>query len=106
MTDAVIRYEGSVTEVAGEGIMALFGVPLAYEDKCGGPASSFAPRWSATGKNRRRRFKWAKTRYRPLSMKGLEPLLEQAIKIHVDLSHVFPVRLQSTIRPSGRAQSP
>jgi class 3 adenylate cyclase len=32
MTDAVTRYGGSVTEVAGDGIMALFGVPLAYED--------------------------------------------------------------------------
>jgi class 3 adenylate cyclase len=32
MMDAVIHYEGSATEGAGEGIVALFGVPLAYED--------------------------------------------------------------------------
>ena len=86
--------------------MALFGVPLAYEDHAVRAWFAICPEMVCTlertrggGSNGR------KTRYRPLSMKGLEPLLE-AIKIHVDLSHVFPVRLQSTIRPSGRAQSP
>jgi class 3 adenylate cyclase/tetratricopeptide (TPR) repeat protein len=32
MMDAVHRYEGTVTEVRGDGIMALFGAPLAHED--------------------------------------------------------------------------
>jgi class 3 adenylate cyclase/tetratricopeptide (TPR) repeat protein len=32
MMEAVHRYEGTVTLVAGDGIMALFGAPLAHED--------------------------------------------------------------------------
>jgi hypothetical protein len=32
MTDAVHRYEGTVNQVLGDGIMALFGAPLAHED--------------------------------------------------------------------------
>jgi class 3 adenylate cyclase len=32
MTDAVHRYEGTVNQVMGDGIMALFGAPLAHED--------------------------------------------------------------------------
>ena len=32
MMDAVHRYEGTVCEVRGDGIMALFGAPLAHED--------------------------------------------------------------------------
>src|SRR5213593_2705010 len=32
MMDAVHRYEGTVNQVLGDGIMALFGVPLAHED--------------------------------------------------------------------------
>src|SRR5262245_19899229 len=32
VTQAVVHYEGSVTEVAGDGVMALFGAPLACED--------------------------------------------------------------------------
>ena len=32
MMDAVHRYEGTVNQVAGDGIMALFGAPLAHED--------------------------------------------------------------------------
>jgi class 3 adenylate cyclase/tetratricopeptide (TPR) repeat protein len=32
MMDAVHRYEGTVNEVRGDGIMALFGAPLAHED--------------------------------------------------------------------------
>ena len=32
MMDAVHRYEGTVTQVMGDGIMALFGAPLAHED--------------------------------------------------------------------------
>ena len=32
MMDAVHHYEGTVTQVAGDGIMALFGAPLAHED--------------------------------------------------------------------------
>ena len=32
MLDAVHRYEGTVNQVMGDGIMALFGAPLAHED--------------------------------------------------------------------------
>jgi class 3 adenylate cyclase len=32
MMDAVHRYEGTVNQLAGDGIMALFGAPLAHED--------------------------------------------------------------------------
>jgi class 3 adenylate cyclase/tetratricopeptide (TPR) repeat protein len=32
MMDAVHRYEGTVSQVLGDGIMALFGVPIAHED--------------------------------------------------------------------------
>src|SRR5262249_27498822 len=32
MVDAVHRYEGTVNQVLGDGIMALFGAPLALED--------------------------------------------------------------------------
>ena len=32
MMDAVHRYEGTVNQVLGDGIMALFGAPVAYED--------------------------------------------------------------------------
>src|SRR5262249_34997947 len=32
MLEAVHRYEGTVNQVMGDGIMALFGAPLAYED--------------------------------------------------------------------------
>jgi class 3 adenylate cyclase len=32
MMDAVHRYEGTVNQVMGDGIMALFGAPVAYED--------------------------------------------------------------------------
>src|SRR5262249_37733928 len=32
MIDAVHRYEGTVNRVMGDGIMALFGAPLAHED--------------------------------------------------------------------------
>jgi class 3 adenylate cyclase/tetratricopeptide (TPR) repeat protein len=32
MTEAVRRYEGTVSQVMGDGIMALFGAPIAYED--------------------------------------------------------------------------
>src|SRR5438552_13417315 len=32
MMDAVHRYEGTVTQVMGDGIMALFGAPIAHED--------------------------------------------------------------------------
>src|SRR4029453_6683573 len=32
MTEAVHRYEGTVNQVMGDGIMALFGAPLAHED--------------------------------------------------------------------------
>src|SRR5215475_1076242 len=32
MMEAVHRYEGTVNEVRGDGIMSLFGAPLAHED--------------------------------------------------------------------------
>ena len=32
MMEAVHRYEGTVNQVLGDGIMALFGAPLAHED--------------------------------------------------------------------------
>ena len=32
MMDAVHRYEGTVNQVLGDGIMAFFGAPLAHED--------------------------------------------------------------------------
>ena len=32
MMEAVHRYEGTVNKVLGNGIMALFGAPLAHED--------------------------------------------------------------------------
>jgi hypothetical protein len=32
MMDAVHRFEGTVNQVMGDGIMALFGAPLAHED--------------------------------------------------------------------------
>ena len=32
MMDAVHRYEGTVSRVMGDGIMALFGAPIAHED--------------------------------------------------------------------------
>jgi class 3 adenylate cyclase/tetratricopeptide (TPR) repeat protein len=35
MMDAVHRYEGTVNQVLGDGIMALFGAPVAHEDHAG-----------------------------------------------------------------------
>src|SRR5262245_63777796 len=32
MMEAVHRYEGTVNQIMGDGIMALFGAPLAHED--------------------------------------------------------------------------
>jgi len=32
MMDAMHRYEGTVNQVMGDGIMALFGAPIAHED--------------------------------------------------------------------------
>ena len=32
MMEAVHRYEGTVNQVMGDGIMALFGAPVAHED--------------------------------------------------------------------------
>jgi hypothetical protein len=34
MTEVVHRYEGTVNQVMGDGIMALFGAPIAREDQC------------------------------------------------------------------------
>jgi len=38
MMDAVHRYEGTVNQVMGDGIMALFGAPIAHEDHACGRA--------------------------------------------------------------------
>jgi class 3 adenylate cyclase len=40
MMDAVHQYEGTVNQVQGDGIMAMFGAPLAHEDRAA-PATSF-----------------------------------------------------------------
>src|SRR5438874_8315887 len=34
MMDSVHRFEGTVNQVLGDGIMALFGAPISYEDYC------------------------------------------------------------------------
>src|SRR5207245_2934721 len=39
MMEAVHRYEGTVNQVMGDGIMALFGEPVAHEDHAGNAAS-------------------------------------------------------------------
>jgi len=39
MMEAVHRFEGTVNQVLGDGIMALFGAPLAHEDHACGPAT-------------------------------------------------------------------
>ena len=39
MMDAVHRFEGTVNQVMGDGIMALFGAPLAHEDHAVRPAT-------------------------------------------------------------------
>ncbi len=53
MMDAVHRFEGTVNQILGDGIMALFGAPLAHEDhalracyrkRCGATAKSSANR--------------------------------------------------------------
>ena len=36
MMDAVHRYEGTVNQVMGDGIMAPFGAPVAHEDHASG----------------------------------------------------------------------
>jgi class 3 adenylate cyclase len=41
---AVHRYEGTVNQVMGDGIMALFGAPLAHEDHCRPPRLLCGPR--------------------------------------------------------------
>ena len=38
MMDAVHRFEGTVNQVLGDGIMAIFGAPIAHEDHACGPA--------------------------------------------------------------------
>ena len=43
MMAAVHRYEGTVNQVMGDGIMALFGAPIAHEDHAVRPA---VRRWS------------------------------------------------------------
>jgi hypothetical protein len=56
MMDAVHRYEGTVNQVMGDGIMALFGAPIAHEDhavratrrwRCRRRCSSMPPRCNA-----------------------------------------------------------
>jgi hypothetical protein len=42
MMEAVHRYEGTVNQVMGDGIKALFGAPLAHEDHADAPRRRFA----------------------------------------------------------------
>jgi len=39
MMEAVHRYEGTVNQVMGDGIMALFGAPVAHEDHAAAPVT-------------------------------------------------------------------
>jgi hypothetical protein len=55
MMEAVHRYEGTVNQVMGDGIMALFGAPLAHEDHAV-RACYAALRMQESRKNMRRRF--------------------------------------------------
>jgi hypothetical protein len=51
MMEAVHRYEGTVNQVMGDGIMALFGAPLAHEDHAVRgcyAGSTCSPRFGAT----------------------------------------------------------
>ena len=39
MMEALHRYEGTVNQVMGDGIMALFGAPVAHEDHAAAPVN-------------------------------------------------------------------
>ena len=47
MMDAVHRYERTVNQVMGDGIMALFGAPLAHENHA--VRARYSMNWSAGG---------------------------------------------------------
>jgi class 3 adenylate cyclase len=52
MMEAVHRYEGTVNQVMGDGIMALFGAPLANEDHAVRACSGSAGRWASAARAR------------------------------------------------------
>jgi class 3 adenylate cyclase len=54
MMAAVHRYEGTVNQVLGDGIMALFGAPVAHEDHALGPAMPPWPYRRPSGATTRR----------------------------------------------------
>jgi hypothetical protein len=61
MMEAVYRYEGTVNQVMGDEIMALFGAPLAHEDHAvrgATPPSGCRSRSSATRTTRAARTRW------------------------------------------------
>ena len=43
LADGVHRFEGTINEYRGDGIMALFGAPIAHEDHAAGACLSGAP---------------------------------------------------------------
>src|SRR5262249_31450956 len=49
MMDAVHRYEGTVNQVLGDGIMALFGAPIAHEDHAARACYAALPMQAALG---------------------------------------------------------
>jgi hypothetical protein len=61
MMEAVHRYEGTVNQVMGDGIMALFGAPLAHEDHAVGACyaalamQAAVKTWTGSRRGRRRR---------------------------------------------------
>jgi class 3 adenylate cyclase len=57
MMDAVHRYEGTVNQVMGDGIMALFGAPLAHETTRSGPATLLCACRSRSRSTRRAVFR-------------------------------------------------
>jgi class 3 adenylate cyclase len=54
LADGVHRFEGTVNQFTGDGIMALFGAPIAHEDHASAPAT---PR----SRSARRSARWCAT---------------------------------------------
>jgi class 3 adenylate cyclase len=49
MMEAVYRYEGTVNQILGDGIMALFGAPFAHEDHA--VRACYAALWMQESRN-------------------------------------------------------
>jgi class 3 adenylate cyclase len=49
MMETVYRYEGTVNEILGDGIMALFGAPFAHEDHA--VRACYAALWMQESRN-------------------------------------------------------